>query len=345
MKRRDLLLGGAASLGVATGEAQADTRVEPTFDPALVEAAIARIDKRMASFEGVDFLPRAAANTAEEELFASRNKVSRAAIRTLYFTGAFMELEEHQRLHPGVQARMARMQPEMDEAIGGMANYLEALTPEDHRRIQDELKKDPELSSRIGEQLNQVAKEDGMGFERRFDLRMAVDDVTKRMKAQNPSVLLDPYIQKTRKVQANPGTLEERERAVQVRAGEKAFWDFQQRNLKYVQKWDDVYATRPRIDLAQLDDTYNEPVDLADDRTKKPAKLLRVGGYLMGAGLGSAALGGIFYLIGAATAMSGSSSGFFIPALIFGVTIGPALLIAGLIVLIIGGIWYASAKN
>jgi hypothetical protein len=345
MKRRDLLLGGAASLGVASGEAGAATAPTPKFDAAAVEAMLAKIDHRMASFSEMDFAPRPPLNAEEEELFGTRTRVSRAALRTLYFTGAFMELEEHERLHPGVQARMARLQPEMDEAVDGMTTYLEKLTPEDHRKLQEELKRDPELSLRIGEQLQSVAKEDGMGFSRRMDLRVAIDDVTRRMTAQNPSLVFDPYVRKTRKIQANPGTIEERERAIQIRAGEKAFWDFQQRSAAHVLAWDEAYSTRPRIDLASLEHTYPD-VDappLKDDPTEKPRKVMRVGGYLMGAGFGTAALGGIFYLIGAAVGPA-ASGGFFTTALVLGVTIGPALLIAGLIVLIVGGIWYAVVK-
>ncbi len=344
MKRRELLFGGAASVAVATAEASAATVPQPRFDAAAVEAALERIDQRMSSFKELDFSPRSASNPQEEELFAARTRVTRAALRTLYFTGAFMEFEEHERLHPAVQARMARMQPEMDDAVDGMATFLEALTPADHRKLQDELKRDPQLSLRVGEQLQQVATEDGMGFSRRVDLRLAIDDFTRRMKSQNPALLVDPYVQKTRKVQANPGTIEERERALQIRAGEKAFWDFQQRSAKYVLAWDEAYATRPRIDLAALEDTYPEQPQPVEDPTQAPAKVMRVGGYLMGAGFGSAVLGGIFYLASTATAASASASPLIIPALIFGVTIGPALLIAGLIVLIIGGIWYAAVK-
>ncbi len=345
MKRRDFIFGGAASVGLVAGESEAATPATLNFDPAALEATLNKIDERMGSFREMDFAPREATNTAEQELFASRTRVTRAAIRTLYFTGQFMELKEHERLHPGVQARMARMQPEMDEAVDGMATFLEALTPADHKKVQDDLKADPELSGRIGDLLQQVAKEDGMSFSRRFDMRVAIDDFTRRMQTQNPAIVIDPYVQKTRKVQANAGTLEERERALQVRAGEKAFWEFQQRSKAHVNAWDEVYEARPRIDLAQLERMYPEDAMERVDRTAKPSKLMRIGGYLMGAGFGSAALGGIFYLIAAANATSASASGFFIPALIFGVTIGPGLLLAGLIVLIIGGIWYAAVKD
>ena len=87
MKRRDLLLGGAASLGVAS-QAEASAP-ELSFDPQKVETALLRIDRRMAAFNELNLAPHAPRNAAKQELFASRMAVSRAALRTLYFTGAF----------------------------------------------------------------------------------------------------------------------------------------------------------------------------------------------------------------------------------------------------------------
>lgn len=338
MKRRDLLLGGAATLGVTTQASAA--MPELSFDPEKVEAALGRIDRRMAAFNELNLAPHAPKNAAEQELFAERMNVSRAALRTLYFTGAFMELDEHDRAHPGVQARMLRLQPEMDQAVDGMASFLESLTPDDHRRLQDQFKKDPLLGMRVGQHLEEVAKEDGFGFGRRADLRLAVDDFSRRMQAQNPALVLDPYVRKTRKIQANPGTLEERERAFRVRTGEEGFWDFQQRTARHVATWDRAYANRPRIDLASLETNY-PPMEVKDDPTASPKRLMKIGGILMGAGLGTAALGGICYLIGTT---STSLSGFNVPAVILGVTIGPGLLVAGLVVLIVGGVWYAVRK-
>jgi len=123
---------------------------EQAHDPAEVEAALARIDKRMAYFNQVDLTPRAPANAGEEELFTARAKLARAALRSIYFTGAFMELEEHQRLHPGVQERMRRMQPEMDDAVLGITELLESLTPAEYRALKSELKREPDAGLRIG---------------------------------------------------------------------------------------------------------------------------------------------------------------------------------------------------
>src|SRR5947207_13519322 len=133
MKRRDLLVGSAAAVGAPSAVAEAATKASLKHDPTEVEALLKKVDSRMAFFHDVDLSPRAPQNPQEEELFQSRIKLGRAALRSLYFTGIFMELEEHQRLHPGVQERMRRLQPEMDDAVLGMAGLLESMTPADFR--------------------------------------------------------------------------------------------------------------------------------------------------------------------------------------------------------------------
>ncbi len=335
------MFGGTAAVATAAvaGPAVAERAPEPRFDPVVVEEALARIDRRMALLSEIDLSGGVQRSPAGAELFATRSEVGRAALRTLYLTGAFMELEEHERLHPGVQARMARMQGEMDVAVQGMASYLEALTPADHRRLQRALQDDPDLGMRIGERLQEVAKEDGMGFARRVDLRLATADFTQRMKSQNPALLLESLVQRTRKVEAGIGTLAEQERAVQVRAGEEAFWAFQERSARYVAGWDQVYATRPRSDLKALESTYPEGSSSGGGSS---VSVKRVGAYIMGAGLGTAAIGGIIYLIGMATATGGVvAAGVETTAIVLGVTVGPALLLAGLIVFLVGAIAFS----
>jgi hypothetical protein len=350
MKRRELLFGGAVAVGASAAEAGTKDAAAPpvVYDAVAVEAAIASIDKRMADLAQVDLRAGAAKpKTAEEaEVLDARIGSARAALRSLYFLGAFTELAEHERAHPGVQARMLRMQSEMDEAVEGMAGFLESLTPEDHRRLQGALKSDPGLGMRIGEYMEQVAKEDGFGYARRADLRLAVDDYTRRMKTQNPALVLDPLVRKTRKIQANLGTAEEHEAQLSGRMGEKAFWEFQQRVHRDLKAWDVIYVSRPRVDLVALAEYAEQKEPPENPRLKSPKTVLKVGGIILGVGFGTAALGGIAYLIGSALGTASSAQGvFYGVALVLGVTVGPALVVGGLVTLIVGGIMYAVRAN
>jgi hypothetical protein len=317
--------------------AQAHAAVK--LDPALMEAQLERIDRRMAYFGALELQPRPPENPDEEELFASRAKLARAALRSLYFTGVFMELEEHDRLHPGVQERMRRLQPEMDDAVLGMAELLETMTPADCRALQAELKKDPDAGLRIGERLQEVAAEDGLGFSRRVDLRLALDEFMRRLRAQNPGLVLEPYAKKVRRFEAAQLSEMERERQVQVKAGEQAFWEFQERSKRHLAAWDTLYASRPRVDLVDIEETYPDYEEHPDDPTIGGVRVQRVGGYLLGIGLGATALGGVFYLV----SLGGGSVSWFIgPAVVLGITVGPTLIVGGLVVLLVGTIIYAA---
>ncbi len=165
------------------------------------------------------------------------------------------------------------------------------------------------------------------------------------MRAQNPQLAIEPYARKTRRIQAQRSTAAERERETRVKAGEKAFWEFEQRSLAHLAEWDRIYATRPRVDLVALEQTYPDtddgPEAHPDDPVAGAVKVERIGGYLLGIGLGSFALGGIFYLV----YLGGAGSSWAIaPTLVLGVTVGPGLIIAGLIVLIVGATMYAVRK-
>jgi hypothetical protein len=353
MKRRDFLVGGAA--GVATlgagSSAEAATTPDPTFDPAVVEAALQRIDERMASFQKLDLSPDQHSALGQPEVSRERVRLVRSAIRTLYFTGAFMELEEHQRCHPGVQDRMRRLQGEMDHAVCGMTDLLEGLSPEDLRKLQQAFKDDPEIAMRLGEQFNDIAKEDGFGFRRRTDLRMGFDDLARRMSAQNPALLVDPVLKKVRHAQERHRGDAELERSIRIQAGESAFWAFQQKTRTSVARWDNVYKERERTDRAGLENTYPEedsggpaPTVVDEDAKENARGVLRTGGTLMGLGLGSIALGGVFFLISSAVGTSSLAGNIFLGAgLVFGVTVGPILLATGLIVTLVGAIMLAAA--
>ncbi len=367
MNRRDLLVG--ATVGAAattlTGRSAEAALAPPKFDAAEVESALGRLDQRMASFQALDLLPPIANGEPTSAELGRSSELTRAALRTIYFTGALMELEEHQRYHPGVQLRIKRMAREMDASVGGMTDLLESLTPEDHRRLQATLKSDPGLGMRIGERLHKVATDDGFGFQRRVDLRLAFKDLSDRMRAQNPALLMDPYVKKSRRIQANPGTPEDQQRMVMAKIGEEAFWAFQERSVGYVGAWDRAYAARPREYLAGVaqvypddgggvgesdgtivEDEWAKSEGRVEDPLEKPMTILKGGLGAMGIGVGTMAAGGLFYLLGAATgaATGGAGAIFLVPAVILGITVGPIIVAIGLLATLVGAVYLLGAS-
>ena len=119
--------------------------------------------------------------------------------------------------------------------------------------------------------------------------------------------------------------------------GEKAFWDVQQRVHRDLASWDAVYANRPRFDLAAIE-TY-PPAEEPEDPLNGPRKVIKIGAIILGVGLGTEALGLIFFLASGGTT-AGASGTFYSLFLVLGVTVGPILLVGGLLTLIVGAIMY-----
>jgi hypothetical protein len=379
VERRDLLKLAAAAcvLGAEPGcaapqrQVQASARESVTdvaarLDPQAADALLAKIDARMAWIANAslpdDVLPlsklspgRAAISEGE---VARTGTLVRKAVRTLYMTGRFLDMPEEMKVHPGVQARLGAMQTEMDDAVMGMTDRLERMTPDDHRRVQDYLKKDDLFGERLAHVLEKTASDDGLTFQRSFGLRSATLDLSQRMAAQSPALVVDPLVRKVRHIEAHPRSDAEEARRLAARVGEETFWAHQER----VALLHDAWTTRlgPGSALASgplASSTYVWPSTAPsaarawDDTRVEPAppppphalptsgqRTMKAGGITMGFGLGSVALG----LICAGIATAPALSGFIWPALILGVTIGPILLVVGLIIVIVGASMRAS---
>ena len=122
---------------------------------------------------------------ADAEL-ASTGTLVRQSIRSLYLTGRFLDLPDTMKVHPGMQARLRAIQPEMDDAVLGMTARLERMTAEDHRSVQAHLQKDDLFGERLARVLEKTASDDGLSFQRTFGVRSATLELSRRMAAQSP---------------------------------------------------------------------------------------------------------------------------------------------------------------
>ena len=348
LERRELfrLAAAAAAMGAQAGCApgQRPAPASPAdmasrLDPAAAEALLAKIDERMAWIDRAslpdDVLPmsKMPRNAAAEAELARTGPLVRKAIRTLYFTGRFLDMPAEMKVHPGVQARLRAMQPEMDDAILGMTERLEHMTPEDHSRMQDHLRNDSGFGDRLARVLERTATDDGLSFQRSFGVRSATLQLTERMSAQSPALVADPLVSKVRRIQAHPRSDAEEARRLAARVGEEAFWEHQDRLAVLHEAWMIRLGTAQAANAA----TTAASVPSTEPPSSPGKNTVSTGGRMMGFGLGSVALGLIFAGIYAAT----QSIPIGITALVLGVTIGPILLVAGLIVVIVGAIMRA----
>jgi hypothetical protein len=91
----------------------------------------------------------------------------------------------------------------------------------------------------------------------------------------------------------------------------------------------------PRTDREQPGHPHRKAPVAAPTPAETPGqRTLHTGGYLMGFGAASVGVGLLFAGISAATHVEA----FTVPALVLGVTVGPILLVIGLLVVIVGAI-------
>jgi hypothetical protein len=339
LDRRDLLklAGGVWLAGAQEGcatepkpPAASAADIASRLDPAAADALLEKIDRRLDWIDRTtlpdDVLPRTALERSTVSDRARCDALVRKSIRTLYMTGCFLDMPDEMKVHPGTQDRMRAMQPEMDEAVLGITDYLERMTPDDHKRVQDYLRKDDRFAEGLGRLLEKTAADDGLTFERSFGARATTLQLAQRMSAQSPSLVIDPIVRKVRRIEAHPRTDAEEARRLAARVGEEAFWESQERIERLHTAW-----------LIRLGSTSGVS-GTADPPSTTGQKTLSAGGITMGLGLGSVILGLIFAGLSSATA----SHALIYPALFFGVTLGPILLVVGLLIVIIGAIIRAS---
>jgi hypothetical protein len=362
LERRDLLklAAGACLVGSGTGCGPA-VRRDPAsvaeaaaqLDPAVANALLAKMDRRMAWLDEAslpdDVLPlsRLPRGADFDRQLATNSALVRKAVRALYLTGRVLDLPDAMKVHPGVQSRLRAIQPEMDDAVLGMTEHLERMTSDDHRRLQAHLKGDSLFGERLAHVLEDTIAGDELSFQRTFGVRTTTLQATERMAAQSPALVIDPLLDKVRRIRAHPRTDAEEARVLASRIGEQAFWAHQERIALLTEAWNVRLGTAGALastsDIAPPS-TFNleyGPIDAGPPPPSLPprphsstpgSRTLGTGGVIMGFGIGSVALGLIF----AGLASGSSTSGFLIPALVLGVTVGPILLVVGLIVVIAG---------
>jgi hypothetical protein len=359
LERRDLLkIAAAAALLGDAGCAQrrppetvAD--VAARLDPAAADAIMRALDQRMTSLASAsmpeDVLPLSKMRHGPEfeKHLREDSALVRQSIRTLYITGRFLDSPDDMKVHPGMQSRLWAMQPEMDQAVLGMTERLERMTPDEHRRVQKYLHDDDMFGERLAKVLERTAVDDGLSFPRSFGLRSSVLQLSQRMAAQSPTLVVDPLVSKVRRIQAHRRSDAEEARRLAARVGEQTFWAHQERIALLHDAWAQRLGPAGALDsdaaLARLGSVVvpAQTGAAAGSATSAPAstststpgsRTVRDGGIVMGFGLGSVVVGLIFAGLAAAT----NTSALYIPAAVLGVTIGPILLVIGLIIVIVG---------
>lgn len=171
--------------------------------------------------------------------FETSEDLVRKTLRSLLLVGSFGDLPEAGRMHPGVQARMWSSLQEMDDAVLGMNRMMTSFTPTERSDISRLMRDDPTAAPRILDALDQEAVKAGVNDKRRDHLREVGKHACFRMR-QSTNLFIDEYDQKVQKVSVRDSSVESFQRRLMAQMGEKAFWDFHQRQFALGQAWQHV---------------------------------------------------------------------------------------------------------
>lgn len=247
------------------------------------------------------------------EARAGQEQLMRDALASLYVVGSFHDVGDEGRMHPGMQDRIRAALPTMDRAVLGATTLLEAMDDKQLAKVQQVLRERPEIVDDLGARIDAFGANSGISVERRLDLRTTLEDLSGRMRTQNPALIVSEYTKKVRRVQSQSGIHAESERHLVARMGRDAFWRHQQ-------------------DLDKMHLAWRERLHMGPPDGNAGNTTLTTGGVLMG-------VGASIEIVGLICLAAGSEGGW----LLLGVTIGPIVLAIGLIVLVVGLVIEANA--
>lgn len=345
MERRDFLKVGTAA-GVASVAAPACSMVgggqllDTSLSGSEMDGYLSRLDRGLEAISGGDLLgdlipPRANETSQQRQQRQQGQVLARKGLRALMLTGMYKDLPEADRLHPGMQQRLERSAPELDQALFGMTGLLSSTTPVERAAIQAELKRRPDLGLRIAESINGPARKLGVSMKRRAQLRSMSTHLSWRMRVQSPSLVVDDVLGKVQRVAARNGQHEELKRHLATRIGEEAFWRNQARVAMVGDADEEVDRTQAFGEWAEVEKPVapdepgaapvvrSEPFEARPLVPRRGGALISTGLWMLGTGAGSVA-------IGAGLLAAESLVGAFV------MTAGGIAIVAGLIVLVVG---------
>jgi hypothetical protein len=202
--------------------------------------------KRIAKWDRRDDIPETELDRALE------NDLGKKALRALYMAGMFGDLPDAGQVHPGMQARVERALPEMDEAVSEMAEYLSSLSDEQVEHAQQFLKGKDNPAMAIAQRFDDVETALGVSHRRRLQTRAFVTQVVSRLKNQPPRSVFDDYIGRVERLAARSGSVEKIERQMIARMGKDAFFERQRRLAMYAAAWEDEGVTADDFEFEDL---------------------------------------------------------------------------------------------
>lgn len=281
----------------------------------------------------------------------SSEELAKKTMRSLLLVGTLQELPPDQQVHEGVQQRLRDSMGEIDDAMFGMTEMLERLSPSERATVSRALHEDPQLGMRIMGAVDDDAAAFGVSLKQRTRLRGLSTQACARLR-QSPDLAIAEYTGKMRKVAARHGARAESERQSAAAIGSALLWQGQAdtgngvggeltppppppQSVEQVNPEEPKFAPGSCVTDAECtgglacsgyrslgDGKWTRGTCQAPEKKKKASKgILTAGGIVMGVAV--TAFGVI--------SLAGGSMG-----VLYGATVGAILGVIGLIILIIG---------
>ncbi len=324
-------LGTSAAVGLGTGCAR---DVRPTeLDADDVTLWMQRLERSAEAIDQSPVLvelsvpPRDEGELAEWE---SADRQIRGYLRSLYVSGAYLDLPEEGRRHPRIRDWMLGELPAIEAQGEILLERLERSTPEERRAVREELRNDPELMSRFAEVVDERARLGGLRPERRRQTREIFRMAAWRLRSQPASLIIDEYTAKARRVGAWRGVAGPQDEP----EGGAALGPVPPPPQPGL---DGAGGGPPTPPPARRDESYQQALEERERQYREEIEALReggerrlrAGGWMLGVGIAAGAIGG---------AMTGLANDlnpvFFVGNVL--ITHGVVLFVLGLIFALVG---------
>ncbi len=256
-----------------------------------------------------------------KSLRADDARLFRGAMGSLLIAGNMRDLPVAGQVHPGVQKRLRHAGPMMDSTLAGFIDGLKSMTPTARVDLQSALRSDPELGTRMLMAIDREAADAGAPVRRRKELLQLGDYVIGRL-THSPDLLFDEYVDKYEQQTASEGAAAEATRVMAARLGRSAFQARVREAERAAREWERMGVRDIPIGY-DLGDMGAASLGGGAVQEEQDGKGLRVLGY----GAIITAAGWLLIRIGGAA----EAAVLLVPGVVAGVTVGPILLLIGLV--------------
>ena len=321
MKRRDFVTytAGALAAGSAgcTGMRQLVVPSSPQVTAGEMEEFLLAQDAVMSRItakpDGGGLLGELAGGKPLQEDDA---RLFRGAMGSLLIAGNMRDLPVAGQVHPGVQKRLRHAAPMMNSTLTEFIDGMKSMTPTARADLRSALRSDPELGTRILEAIDRETAAAGAPARRRTELLQLGDYVIGRL-THSPDLLMDEYVDKYEQQTAREGSAAQAARVMAARLGRSAFQARVREAETAAGEWERVGVRDIPIGY-----TLRGIGGVAQEAAEG-----EVGMSVLGVGVIITAAGWLLILLGNAL----DSGTLLWPGVVGGVTVGPVVMIVGLV--------------